>query len=151
MFKAEIVIVLLCSADGLTHSACVQEYYEVLLQLIVSTSLLLWLHAMWVSVLASSGLCRILLALQKLDWEFVQFPENPTIFSFLSGKMVLFIFLTKGPQEQSPDARYVLMFNKEAMPALKKLTIMTRKSKMKSMLEFLMPSRVSQAELNGQK
>lgn len=71
MFKAEIVIVLLCSADGLTHSACVQEYYEVLLQLIVSTSLLLWLHAMWVSVLASSGLCRILLALQKLDWEFV--------------------------------------------------------------------------------
>lgn len=37
------------------------------------------------------------------------------------------------------------------MPAPKKLTIMTRKSEMESVLEFLMPSRVSKAEWNDQK
>lgn len=59
--------------------------------------------------------------------------------------------MTRGPQELNPGARFAYMFNKEAMLAPKKLAIMTRKSKMKSVLEFLMPSRVSKAEWNGQK
>lgn len=63
----------------------------------------------------------------------------------------MLFFLTRGPQELNPGARVAYMFNKEAMPAPKKLTIMTRKSKMKSVLEFLMPSRASKAEWSGQK
>lgn len=59
--------------------------------------------------------------------------------------------MTRRPQELNPGARLAYVFNKEAVPALKKLTIMTRKSKLRSVLDFLMPLRVSKAEWNGQK
>ena len=44
MCKVVTVIVLVTNADGMAQLMDVQEYDEILLQLIVSISLLLWLH-----------------------------------------------------------------------------------------------------------
>lgn len=43
MCKVVIVIVLVCNADGMAQLMDAQEYNEILLQIIVSISLLLWL------------------------------------------------------------------------------------------------------------
>lgn len=44
MCKEVTVIVLVCNADGLAQLMDVQEYDEIQLQIIVTISLLLWLH-----------------------------------------------------------------------------------------------------------
>jgi len=90
MCKLVTVLVLVFNADRLSQLMDVQEYDEILLQLIVSVSLSLWLHTFSVRVYISE-LYQIFLALQ--NWTefcalsrnslYLVFPDRQTTFYFI--------------------------------------------------------------------